>query len=74
MAKYVEYKAAKLGIKVVYVNPAFTSQICPKCFTKIHAKDRRYKCKCGFQGHRDIVGALNILNAEPLANGNSLPA
>lgn len=74
LAHYIEYKAALAGIRVEYVNPAYTSQICPVCGKMNHAKDRKYVCSCGFHGHRDIVGAVNIRNAVPVADGNSLPA
>ena len=64
MAMFIEYKARLAGINVVYVNPAYTSQTCPQCGEKHHAKDRLYVCpKCGFHGHRDRIAALNILNA-----------
>lgn len=70
-AQFIEYKAALAGIRVVYVNPAYTSQACPVCGTRHKMKDRRYKCKnCGYHGHRDIVGAINIIKA-PVADGNS---
>ncbi|MBQ7895447.1 MAG: transposase, partial [Oscillospiraceae bacterium] len=59
---------------VVYVDPAYTSQTCPVCGTRHKMKDRRYKCStCGYLGHRDIVGAMNIIKA-PVADGNSLSA
>ena len=74
LAYYIEYKARLVGIRVEYVNPAYTSQICPVCGKKNHAKDRKYKCSCGFQRHRDIVGAVNICNAVPVVDGNSLSA
>ena len=74
LAHYIEYKAALAGIRVEYVNPAYTSQICPVCGKKNHAKDRKYECSCGFCGHRDIVGAVNIRNSAPVADGNSLSA
>lgn len=74
LAHYIEYKAAIAGIRMEYVNPAYTSQICPVCGRKNHAKDRKYVCSCGFHGHRDLVGAVNIRNAVPVADGNSLPA
>ncbi len=60
LAQYIEYKAKLCGIKVKYVNPAYTSQACVKCGKKNHAKDRKYQCSCGYHGHRDIVGAINI--------------
>ena len=63
LASFIEYKAALAGLNVVYVNPTYTSQICPACHTLNHADDRDYRCKCGFHKHRDIVGAMNILAA-----------
>lgn len=74
LAHYIEYKTMLAGIRVEYVNPAYTSQICPVCGKHNHAQDRKYRCSCGFHGHRDIVGAVNIRNAVPVADGNSLPA
>lgn len=63
LSSFIEYKAALAGISVVYVNPAYTSQRCPICGALNHADDRDYHCACGFHGHRDIVGARNILLA-----------
>lgn len=60
LAQYIEYKAKLAGITVEYVNPAYTSQTCPECGNRNHAKDRTYTCKCGYHKHRDIVGAINI--------------
>nr|WP_275403104.1 transposase [Sporosarcina limicola] len=60
LAQFIEYKATLAGIKVEYVNPAYTSQTCPKCTKKNKVKDRNYTCRCGFEKHRDIVGAMNI--------------
>lgn len=73
LASFIEYKANLVGIKVEYVNPAYTSQTCPSCGTKNKAKDRKYVCSCGFSTHRDIVGALNIRYA-PVIGGNSQSA
>jgi putative transposase len=63
LAQYIEYKARLAGIKVEYVNPAYTSQRCPVCGDIHHADDRKYTCNCGFQIHRDILGAMNICNS-----------
>jgi len=69
-----KYKALRKGIVVEYVNPAYTSQICPQCGNKHKANDRKYKCPdCGFTAHRDRVGAINIIKA-PIISGKSLLA
>ena len=60
LTKFIEYKAALAGIRLVYVDPYKTSQRCPSCGMEHKAKDRRYECECGFHAHRDIVGAINI--------------
>ncbi|HSI67616.1 MAG TPA: transposase [Planococcus sp. (in: firmicutes)] len=73
LAQFIEYKANLEGIRVEYVNPAYTSQTCPSCSEKNKAKDRKYKCACGFEKHRDIIGAMNIRYA-PVIDGNSQSA
>ena len=63
LAQHIEYKAKLAGIKVEYVNPAYTSQKCPVCGHIHHANDRHYTCKCGYRTHRDLLGAINICNS-----------
>ena len=63
LAQFIEYKARLAGIKVEYVNPAYTSQKCPVCGSVHHANDRNYTCSCGFHIHRDLLGAMNICNS-----------
>ncbi|MGL6105572.1 zinc ribbon domain-containing protein, partial [Romboutsia sp.] len=50
------------GIKLIMADEKFTSQTCPKCSKKHKPSSRNYKCTCGYETHRDIVGAWNILN------------
>lgn len=58
---FISYKAERLGIKVEQVDPAYTSQECPACGARNKAQDRTYTCAdCGWHGHRDTVGAINI--------------
>ncbi|MFL5660841.1 MAG: RNA-guided endonuclease InsQ/TnpB family protein [Ktedonobacteraceae bacterium] len=58
---FISYKAERLGIKVEQVDPAYTSQECPACSARNKAQDRTYVCvDCGWHGHRDSVGAINI--------------
>ena len=63
LAQFIEYKAKLAGIKVEYVDPSYTSQICPICGSVHHANDRNYICRCGFHTHRDLLGAINICNS-----------
>ena len=56
----ITYKAKALGIKVELVDEAYTSQTCPRCGNRKKPTNRSYTCKCGFQYHRDGVGAINI--------------
>ena len=73
LAMFIEYKAILEGIKVEYVNPKYTSQSCPACRKLNKAKDRKYQCGCGYKKHRDMVGAINIINA-PVIVGYRLSA
>ncbi|WP_246469625.1 RNA-guided endonuclease InsQ/TnpB family protein [Cohnella nanjingensis] len=70
---FIAYKAALAGIRIIEVNPAYTSQTCPICGKRNKAVDRTYRCSCGFHAHRDRVGAINIMR-QPVADGNSLSA
>ncbi|MGH2496905.1 MAG: RNA-guided endonuclease InsQ/TnpB family protein [Ktedonobacteraceae bacterium] len=61
LSLFIAYKAERQGIKVEQVDPAYTSQECPACGARNKAQDRTYLCSdCGWHGHRDSVGAINI--------------
>jgi putative transposase len=60
--KYLEYKLKQYGIELIKVKEYYTSQICPNCKQLNKTNSRNYKCDCGYKQHRDIVGAINILN------------
>ena len=52
------------GIKVVRVNPAYTSQTCSECgfVSRKNRKGERFAClQCGKKLHADVNGARNIL-------------
>ncbi|MHA1835632.1 MAG: RNA-guided endonuclease TnpB family protein [Candidatus Odinarchaeia archaeon] len=60
----IEYKCLERGIPLVYVEPSYTSQRCPRCGT-IDKGNRRsqalFRCvECGFQHNADSVASLNL--------------
>lgn len=59
---YIQYKAKERGIVVQLVNESYTSQTCPQCGKRHKPTNRNFECSCGYQAHRDLVGAWNILN------------
>jgi len=58
--RMIEYKARLCGMTVERVGEAYTSQTCPSCGSRYEPNGRTYACSCGFEGHRDVVGAANI--------------
>lgn len=60
---FLTYKAENAGKKLVFVNPAYTSQMC-SCCSKIIPKEleeRIHNCECGYKEDRDVNAAKNIL-------------
>ena len=60
----IKYKAEELGIKVINIEPSYTSQRCSKC-GYIDKDNRRtqasFKClKCGFEENADYNASQNI--------------
>lgn len=57
-------KAESAARQVIAVNPAYTSQDCSHCGERVPKKlsVRLHSCPyCGFEAHRDVNAALNIL-------------
>jgi IS605 OrfB family transposase len=63
LQNFIEYKAGEAGIAVIYVDPAHTSQTCPRCnhISRNNRNGLAFRCeKCGYETHADRVGAMNI--------------
>lgn len=62
-ARILECKAESAGVEVVKVDPAWTSQLCSACGELVPKElgDRYHACKCGYEAHRDVNAARNIL-------------
>lgn len=60
----IELNSVSNRVQVLRVNPAYTSQTCPKC-SKVSNDNRvneTFKCVgCGYTGDADYVGALNVM-------------
>ncbi|MHB8075637.1 RNA-guided endonuclease InsQ/TnpB family protein [Desulfosporosinus fructosivorans] len=59
---YLQYKLAAEGISLQKVDESYTTQTCPVCGRRKKPSSRNYSCTCGYQEHRDIHGAKNILS------------
>jgi putative transposase len=64
---FVGYKALMAGVPVLFVPPAYTSQVCNRCghvhpeSGKSFRSGKRFKCgHCGFEHDADVNAALNI--------------
>ncbi|AKP64814.1 is607 family transposase [Levilactobacillus koreensis JCM 16448] len=65
LESFLTYKAQAIQSNVVKVDPAFTSQRCPKCGlvekTNRHHETHEYRCKqCQYRCNDDRLGAMNI--------------
>jgi len=59
----LRYKAQLRGMTVERASEAYTSQTCPICEHSHKPSGRDFDCPtCSFTGHRDVVGARNILS------------
>jgi putative transposase len=67
---FVQYKAAALGIKVEFVNPAYTSQTCSQCLEPGDRAGHRFSCKCGFRAQADLNASRNLAR---IGNGIPMP-
>jgi putative transposase len=68
---YLQQKSEQDRIVCFTGDERGTSSRCPVCGHRHKPKGRNWRCKaCGFEGHRDIVGAVNM---HPIAYGQVVP-
>ena len=68
---YLQQKSEQDRIVCFTGDERGTSSRCPVCGHRHKPRGRNWRCKaCGFVGHRDIVGAINM---HPIAYGQVVP-
>ncbi|MBW1602951.1 transposase [Streptomyces sp. JJ66] len=64
LGQFVDYKARRAGVPVLFVDPAYTSRMCAECghTDKLNRVSRgRFACRsCGFVDHADRNASRNI--------------
>jgi putative transposase len=61
LRSFIEYKSLMNGVKVIVVNPRYTSQTCNKCKNIGTRTNKHFKCtKCGNNDDADFNAAKNI--------------
>jgi putative transposase len=67
---YLQQKCERVGIVCFSGSERGTSSHCPRCDWRKKPRGRNWTCRrCGFVGHRDIVGSMNM---HPLAFGSRI--
>jgi putative transposase len=68
--QYLQEKCKQAGIVCFTGSERGTSSQCPRCGWKKKPRGRNWTCRrCGFTGHRDIVGSMNM---HPIAFGSRI--
>jgi IS605 OrfB family transposase len=67
LRQFLTYKCIKFGVKLVLVNPAYTSKTCHNCLHihpvqgKSYRSGKSFRCgHCDWRGDADLNGAINI--------------
>lgn len=57
---FIQYKAEANGIRIAFVNPAYSSQTCSCCGALGVRERHTFKCSCGNQQHSDLNASRNL--------------
>jgi IS605 OrfB family transposase len=75
LRQFLEYKCIKFGVKLILVDPRYTSQTCHECLHihpvrgESYRRGKVFECgHCGWKGDADLNGARNIANIGAVVN------
>ncbi|MEM8778088.1 MAG: transposase [Cyanobacteria bacterium P01_G01_bin.49] len=69
LRQYLSYKCVLAGVKLILVNPAWTSKTCHKCLHLGNRNGKRFSCSnCGNKCDADYNGSKNIAALGSLVN------
>ena len=71
---FVAYKAERCGIKIEYVDPAYTSQTCAQCGALGVRRGDVFSCTTCGHSHADVQAALNIAAGGVARPGRGKPS
>lgn len=69
LRKMLEYKSKLSGVKIVVIDPAYTSKTCSKCFHIGNRQNKSFKCdNCGNNMDADVNASVNIATLGAVIN------
>lgn len=60
LQQQIEYKAIFSGLKVIYVNPAYSSKLCLQCGCLGVRHKNTFTCQCGNRQHSDLYACEKL--------------
>jgi len=58
---WIVWQARKRGILVQYVNPSYSSVLCPRCGKRMEERGYSwFRCSCGYENDRDVIAIVNL--------------